>query len=49
MEKKIENSRMQLTRLIKQRPGEATYLVKSCIQLPLDAGYDTSMMLSKKQ
>ena len=48
MEKKIENLSIQLTRLIRHRVGEAKYLVKSCIQLFLEAGYDTAMKLSKK-
>lgn len=48
MEKKIENLSIQLTKLIRHTVGEAKYLVKSCIQLSLEAGYDTAVNLSKK-
>lgn len=48
MEKKIKNLSIQLTKLIRHTVGEAKYLVKSCIQLSLEAGYDTAVKLSKK-
>ena len=45
VEKKIENPRGRLTRLIKYTAGEAKDLIKHCIQQPSAEGYDNAMEL----
>ena len=45
VEKKIENPRERLTRLIKYTTGEAKDLIKHCIQQPSAEGYENAMEL----
>ena len=45
VEKKIENPRERLTRLIKYTTGEAKDLIKHCMQQPSAEGYENAMEL----
>ena len=45
VEKKIEDPRGRLTRLIKYATGEAKDLIKHCVQPPLSAGYKNALEL----
>ena len=45
VEKRIEDPRGRLTRLIKYTTGEAKDLMKHCIQQPLSEGYKNALEL----
>ena len=45
VEKRIEDTRGRLTRLIKYTTGEAKDLIKHCIQQPLSEGYTNALEL----
>ena len=45
VEKKVDDARGRLTRLIKFTKGEAKEIVKNCIQLPPGLGYKTAKRL----
>ena len=45
MEKKVSDQTGRLTRLLKFIGGEAKELIKYCIQLPLETGYETAVRL----
>ena len=49
VEKKIDDARGRLTRLIKFTKGEAKDIVKNCIQLPPDVGFKTAKQLLYKR
>ena len=42
VEKKIEDPRGRLTRLIKYTTGEGKDLIKNCIHLPANDGYEAA-------
>ena len=48
VETKIDDPRGRLTRLIKYTMGEPKELIKHCIQLPHDRGYQTAVTLLEK-
>ena len=48
VETKINDTRGRLTRLIKYTVGEPKELIKRCIQLPHDCGYQTVVSLLEK-
>ena len=49
VEKKIDDSRGRLTRLIKYTKGEAKDMIKNCIQLPAKIGYDNAKAMLYQQ
>ena len=48
VEKKIENPRGKLTRLIKYTTGQVKEMVRNCIQLPPKEGYETTKLMMHK-
>ena len=48
VETQIDNPRGRLTRLTKYTMGEPKELIKQCIQLPHDCGYQTAVTLLEK-
>ena len=49
VEKKTDDSRGRLTRLIKYTKGEAKDMIKNCIQLPAKIGYDNAKAMLYQQ
>ena len=49
VEKKIDDPKGRLTRLIKFVSGEPKELIKNCIQQPAEIGYEQAMQLLKDQ
>ena len=49
VEKRIEDPRGRLTRLINYTTGEAKDLIKHCIQQPSAEGYENAMELLEKR
>ena len=48
VEKKLEEPRGKLTRLIKYTPGEVKEMIKHCTQLPPKEGYETAKQMMHK-
>ena len=42
VKKKVDNPRGKLTRLIKYTTGDAKEMIKICIQLPPEIGFETA-------
>ena len=49
VEKKVDDPRERLTRLIKYTAGDANEMVKNCIQLTAEIGFETAKRLLTKR
>ena len=45
VENRVDNERGKLTRLIKYKKGDAKDMIKNCIQLPPEDGFETAKHL----